>query len=220
MAEATPVPAPFRPPAPEPVVIAGPAGALEAVIEVPAGFDGRHAAVVCHPHPLHGGTMQNKVVHMTARALHQRGRATLRFNFRGVGASAGSFDDGRGETEDALAVYDDARARWPQAQLTLAGFSFGSFVAFRAALARPVERLITIAPPVRRFEFARYPVPQAPWLVIQGDRDELVDSQTVLDWTQSLRPAPAVVIIAGAEHFFHGRLNDLRDAIHAHLGPA
>ena len=209
---------PFRPPAPERVAIAGPAGALEAVVEVPAGFDGRHVALVCHPHPLYGGTLQNKVVHMTARALQERHVATVRFNFRGVGASAGSFDDGRGETADALAVSDYALARWSGASLTLAGFSFGAFVAFRVATLRPVERLITIAPPVGRFDFTRDPVPQAPWLVIQGDRDELVDHHQVLAWTRTVLPAPTVVIIAGAEHFFHGRLNDLKDAVQSQLG--
>ncbi len=209
---------PFRPPAPERVAIAGPVGPLETVVEVPAAFDGRHVALVCHPHPLHGGTLQNKVVHMAARALQERQFATVRFNFRGVGASAGSFDDGRGETEDALAVADYALGRWSGARLTLAGFSFGAFVAFRVAALRPVERLITIAPPVGRFDFTRDPPPLAPWLVIQGDRDELVDHHQVLGWTRHLVPAPTVVIISGAEHFFHGRLNELKDAVQSQLG--
>lgn len=199
-------------------MIAGPAGALEAVVETPAGHDGARVAVVCHPHPLYGGTMENKVVTTTARALQEAGIATVRFNFRGVGASAGAFDDGAGETDDALAVADWARARWPAARLTVAGFSFGSFVAFRVAGERAVERLITIAPPVRRFDFARYAVPAVPWLVIQGDRDELVDVTAVLAWARAARPAPAVVVIEGAEHFFHGRLNDLRAAVLGGLG--
>ncbi|HUO96031.1 MAG TPA: alpha/beta fold hydrolase [Steroidobacteraceae bacterium] len=210
-------PRPFRPPAPEKAVIAGPVGPLEAVYEVPEGYSGRDAAVVCHPHPLYGGTMQNKVVHSTARALQERGFATVRFNFRGVGASAGTFDDGRGETDDALAVYDALAARFPGARLTLAGFSFGAFVAYRVAELREVARLYTIAPPVGRFDFARYPAPRAPWIVIQGDRDELVDHAQVLAWTGSVSPPPTVVIIAGAEHFFHGRLNELKAAVQAAL---
>jgi hypothetical protein len=199
------------------VTIAGPAGALEALVEVPAGYDGRRCAVVCHPHPLYGGTLHNKVVHTTARALQERGYATVRFNFRGVGASAGSFDDGRGEALDAAAVCDYAATRWPGAALTLAGFSFGSFVAFQVAGRRPTERLLMIAPPVRRFDFAEHPAPRLPWVVIQGDRDELVDHHAVLEWTASADPAPTVVIIAGAEHFFHGRLAELRSAVQSHL---
>ena len=209
--------APFRPPVPERVTIAGPAGAIEALVETPAGFVATDCAVVCHPHPLYGGTMNNKVVHTTARALQERGYATVRFNFRGVGASAGSFDDGHGETADALAVVDWAQARWPGAALTLAGFSFGAYVACRAATLRPVRRLFMIAPPVRRFDFATLPAPAAPWIVIQGDRDELVDYQEVLAFTNRVRPPPVIVLVTGAEHFFHGRLNDLRAAVQAQL---
>ena len=214
-----PVPArAFRPPTPEKVVIAGPAGPLEALCEVPEAYDGRDCAVVCHPHPLYGGTMQNKVVHSTARALQERGLATVRFNFRGVGASAGTFDEGRGETDDALAVCDYALGRWPGARLTLAGFSFGAFVAYQAAGLRKAVRLYTIAPPVGRFDFARHPAPRVPWIVVQGDRDELVDAARVLDWVRSATPPPTVVMIEGAEHFFHGRLSELKDAVQAHLG--
>ena len=207
----------FRPPSPQALTVDGPAGAIAALLEVPEAYDGRRMAVVCHPHPLFGGTMQNKVVHTTARALNEQGYATLRFNFRGVGASAGTFDEGRGETLDALAVCDEATRRWPGAALSLAGFSFGSFVAYRAAAARPTERLLLIAPPVQRFDFAVYPSPRMPWIVIQGDRDELVDHAQVLEWTRSVVPAPVVVLFEGAEHFFHGRLNDLRDAVRAHF---
>jgi uncharacterized protein len=214
---ATAEPRPFRPPTPEKVAIAGPAGPLEALCEVPDGFTGRDCAVVCHPHPLYGGTLQNKVVHSTARALQERGFATVRFNFRGVGASAGVFDDGRGETEDALAVCDYALARWPGARLTLAGFSFGAFVAYQAAGRRPAILLYTIAPPVGRFNFAEHPAPRVRWVVIQGDRDELVDHARVLAWARSATPPPIVVSVAGAEHCFHGRLGELKEAVQAHL---
>ena len=138
-----------RRPAAEALTISGPAGALETLLEVPAaGAPVGGFAVVCHPHPLHGGTMQNKVVHTLARALQEAGIATLRFNFRGVGASAGSYDEGRGEIEDALAVIAYGRARWPGAALTLAGFSFGAQVALLAAPSSAPARLITVAPPV------------------------------------------------------------------------
>ena len=205
----------FHPPVPEPATISGPVGPVEALVETPASYTGEDCAVICHPHPLYGGAMNNKVVHTTARALQERGYATVRFNFRGVGASLGSFDDGRGETADALAVVDWAHARWPGAALTLAGFSFGAYVAFRGATLRPVRRLVTIAPPVRRFDFAALPVPAAPWIVIQGDRDELVDYREVLALAGTVQPPPTIVLIAGAEHFFHGRLNDLRAAVQA-----
>jgi alpha/beta superfamily hydrolase len=210
---------PLSRPVPERLVLDGPAGALEARVEVPAGHDGRRAAVVCHPHPLYGGTMDNKVVTTTARALQEAGIATVRFNFRGVGASAGAFDEGEGETRDALAVLDYAAARWPAARLEVAGFSFGAFVAYRVALLRDVARVLTIAPPVGRFDFTREGVPSAPWTVIQGDRDELVDVAAVLRWTDTARPPPSVRILEGAEHFFHGRLNDLRLAVLASLEP-
>ena len=204
---------PFKPPIPERLTIIGPVGDLEAVLEVPAVFDGKLVALVCHPHPLHGGTMQKKVVHMTARALQERGIATLRFNFRGVGASEGVFDDGQGETDDALAAADWLVHRFPQAALLLAGFSFGSYVAYRVASARPVERLYTIAPPIRRFDFDRYPVPPVPWLIIQGDQDELVEHAAIVAWAAALAPSPTMVTIAGAEHFFHGRLHELKSAV-------
>jgi alpha/beta superfamily hydrolase len=207
----------FRPPPPEPAKLSGPAGPLEAVIEVPQDYPGLRCAIVCHPHPLHGGTLTNKVVHMTARALQERGYATVRFNFRGVGASAGRYDDGRGETGDALAVLDEALRRWPGARATVAGFSFGAYVAYRVANERPIQQLITIAPPVARFDFHAAPVPAVPWLVIQGDADEVVDPGTVRDWARDLAPAPTVVMIAGASHFFHGQLVALREAVQAHL---
>jgi hypothetical protein len=210
----------FRPPSPTPAVIPGPVGALEALLEVPDGYDGLHAAVVCHPHPLFGGTMRNKVVHMAARALQERGFATLRFNFRGVGGSAGEFDEGRGETQDGAAAHDFAAALWPQAKLTLVGFSFGAFIAYNVAGLRAVERLIAIAPPVQRFDFHAHPVPSVPWTVIQGDRDELVDHQEVLRWAHDLNPAPTVRLVADAEHFFHGRMQELKDAVQSALVPA
>jgi alpha/beta superfamily hydrolase len=209
----------FRPPVPERLLLAGPTGELEAVLEVSAEFAGDRVALVCHPHPLFGGTMDNKVVVIAARALQEKGYATLRFNFRGVGKSAGSWDLGRGEADDALAAARALQERWPEAQLLVAGFSFGAYVATQLATLLPLRQLITIAPPVQRFDFTTLAVPQCPWLVIQGDRDELVDHEAVLAWTKALEPAPLVVVLPGAEHFFHGRLNDLRAAVQEHLLP-
>ncbi len=217
----TDAPAATRPPVRAPaerLSLAGPGGALEAIAETPADFDGVRVAIVCHPHPLYGGTMDNKVVTVTARALQEAGYATVRFNFRGVGASGGTFDEGRGETDDAAAVAAWATQRWPAARLTVAGFSFGSFVAYQLAARRPVERLITIAPPVKRFDFEATPVPAVPWVVIQGDRDELVELDAVRVWTTGLARPPELIVIEGAEHFFHGKLAELRGAVLGSLG--
>lgn len=203
----------FVPPRPEALTLDGPVGPLEAILEVPAGFSGARVAVVCHPHPLFGGTMNNKVVHTAARALQEAGYATLRFNFRGVGASPGVFDDGRGETDDALAAYDYLRARWPAASVSAAGFSFGSFVACGAAARRAVRALILISPPVARFDFGA--VEAKPTVVIQGDVDDVVLADDVARWVAALSPVPPLVTVSGAGHFFHGHLAELREAVGA-----
>jgi alpha/beta superfamily hydrolase len=194
------------------VSIAGPAGPIEAVAEEP-GVRAPLYAVVCHPHPLFGGTMDNKVVTTLARALQEVGIATVRFNFRGVGASAGTFDDGRGETADAAAVADYAALRWPGRELVLAGFSFGAFVALRLSQERATARLITVAPPVDRFDFSAQAPPGCPWLIVQGDADEVVDPQRVIAWVRSLDPQPRLTVLPGVSHFFHGHLPELREAV-------
>lgn len=213
----------FQPPRPERVEISGPAGVLEALLEQPD--TGTVAAptsfgVICHPHPLFGGTMTNKVVHMLARSCHEHGVPTLRFNFRGVGGSAGVHDEGRGEVDDALAVVARGRELWPGAALWLAGFSFGAWVALRAAAPAAAARLITVAPPVGRWDFSGIPTPSCPWLIVQGDHDELVDAAKVEAWAREQQPPPQLALLPGAEHFFHGRLNDLRDAVSGFLTDA
>ncbi len=211
----------FQPPRPERLEIPGPVGLLEALREVPAAAQAPRAfGVICHPHPLFGGTMTNKVVHMLARSCHELGVPTLRFNFRGVGASAGQYDDGRGETDDALAVIEQGRALWPGAALWLAGFSFGAWVALRAAPRAAAARLVTVAPPVGRWDFAGLGTPGCPWLIVQGDQDELVDAAAVQQWAALQQPAPKLALLTGAEHFFHGRLNELRDVVNGFLKDA
>ena len=195
------------------LAIPGPAGALEALLEVPEGATDAAYAVVLHPHPLHGGTMQNKVVHTLARAFQQLGLSTLRFNYRGVGASAGSYDHGRGETDDALAVIEWGRERWPGAALSLAGFSFGALVALRAAQRVHPARLICVAPPVERPEASAVAPPSCPWLIIQGDADEIVDHRQVAAFAARSSPAPTLRILAGVDHFYHGRLRELQAAV-------
>lgn len=196
----------------ERIAIQGPSGPLEAVVEDP-GMTGHRCGLLCHPHPLHGGTMDNKVVTTIGRALREAGIPTLRFNFRGVGRSAGKFDEGRGETEDAEAAASWCAARWPGRLLVIGGFSFGAYVALRLAQRRPASRLITIAPPVTSFDFSGLEPPACPWLIVQGDADEVVDPHSVSAWAERLRPRPEMHVMAAAGHFFHGRLLDLRDAI-------
>jgi alpha/beta superfamily hydrolase len=208
------VPPAFRPPVPQLTVIDGPAGALEARIEEPVpGATAAAVGVVCHPHPLYGGTMQNKVVHTLARAMQELGVPTLRFNFRGVGHSAGTYDGGVGELDDALAACAWARRRWHCDSLWLAGFSFGSAVALQAAAALRPDALVTVAPPVGRIIVTPVARPACPWLIVHGDRVELVDAALVRKWAGDFAPPPRLVVLADAEHFFHGRLGELRAAV-------
>ena len=206
----------------EQLSIPGPAGALEAVLEHPGQPVARpvveRIAVVCHPHPLHQGTMHNKVVHTLARAALGLGAPALRFNFRGVGKSAGRFDEGNGETDDALAAIGWLQARHPQAELWLMGFSFGAMVALRAAAARAPAKLVTVAPAVGRFRADQPPPPAVPWLLLQGESDELVDVDAVQDWAERQDPRPELVVFPGVSHFFHGHLHELRDAVAGFLG--
>jgi alpha/beta superfamily hydrolase len=196
----------------ERVSIDGPAGSIEAMAQ-DSGMDGGRYAIVCHPHPLFGGTMENKVVTTVGRALLETGIAVIRFNFRGVGRSSGVFDDGNGETADADVVAAWGAARWPGRQLVVAGFSFGAYVALRLVERRPATALVTIAPPVGRFDFSRLSAPGCPWLVVQGAADEVVDPQSVIDWVDGLKPRPQLLVMPGVGHFFHGRLHELRDAV-------
>lgn len=194
--------------------IPGPAGTLEALLDQPADIESPEmVAVVCHPHPLHGGAMTNKVVYSLARAFNEAGAVAVRFNYRGVGASTGTYDDGNGETADALAVLEWAAQRWPGAKLGLGGFSFGGAVAIRAAAAREVARLVTAAPAIRRVTVDENSLPQCPWLIVQGDQDELVDPNDIQQWSRELRESPRLVLLNGVEHFFHGRLNELRQVV-------
>jgi alpha/beta superfamily hydrolase len=188
--------------------LAGPAGTLECALDTPAEGGSRGLAVVCHPHPLHGGTMDNKVVQTLARAFVQLGYTSLRFNFRGIGASAGGWDQGRGETDDALAVVQAQRVAGQP--LVLAGFSFGAHVAASAAarLAAPAERLVLVGTAVVNFSTPAVP---ADTLVVHGEADDVVPLAAVFDWArpQSL----PVTVLPGAGHFFHGQLPVLKQIV-------
>jgi alpha/beta superfamily hydrolase len=203
------------PSASAPLTLAGPAGALEAAVDLPEDDVAPLplVAIVCHPLPTEGGTMHNKVVTMTARALRELGATTVRFNFRGTGQSAGAFDEGRGETDDLRAVADWVRAGRPDAALWLAGFSFGAYVALRAAAELAPDVLITIAPPVGRWDFADLVLPTMPWLVIQGETDEIVDPDAVYHWLEKSKAQAELVRMPDTSHFFHRKLIDLRGAL-------
>jgi Predicted hydrolase of the alpha/beta superfamily len=199
------------------LMLPGPAGALEVAVDLPeAGVEPVPVvAIVCHPLPTEGGTMHNKVVTMTARSLRELGVTTVRFNFRGTGASEGTFDNGAGELDDLRAVAAWVRVQRPDDALWLAGFSFGAYVSLRAAEKLQPGMLISIAPPAsgRGWDFDSIAMPTMPWLVIQGDADEIVDPQAVYDWLERNNAQAELVRMPDTGHFFHRKLMDLRGAI-------
>lgn len=196
------------------VTLKGPAGDLEGVLHEVEPRPHELAAVVCHPHPMFGGTLHNKVTHRVASVLHELGAEALRFNFRGVGRSEGAHDRGSGELEDARAALGWMRARYPGARLWLAGFSFGSWVAARLAASDPsVERLILVAPPVRRsrFDVLRHcPVPK---LVVQGTADTTCPPADLAQAYPSWAEPKQLIEVPGATHFFDRQLGALAAAI-------
>jgi hypothetical protein len=184
------------------LLVAGAAGNLEVVINEPDSPRG--LALIAHPHPLYGGTFDNKVVQALAKVLFGQGYVAVRMNFRGVGASDGVFDEGRGETDDWLVVAQAMRSRFGELPVLLAGFSFGAFVQTRVAARIPVQRLILVGPAVNRFALERV---GENTLVVHGEQDDVVPLKDVLDWA---RPqALPVVVLPGAGHFFHGKLIEL-----------
>lgn len=201
---------PLHPSSLDRVLIEGAAGAIEADINDP-GPSRRGIALIAHPNPVQGGTKDNKVVTTLAKIFFALDYAVLRPNFRGVGASAGTHDQGRGETEDLLAVAEHARRRFGQLPVTLAGFSFGGFVQTRVAGRINTERLVLVGPAVNRYRAEQVP---AGTLVIHGEHDEVVPLADVLAWA---RPQNLpVVVVPGGDHFFHGRLNLLSQIVLAY----
>lgn len=197
--------------------VAGRAGAIETKVESPP--EPRGIALICHPHPLFGGTNQNKVVHTLASTFIRLGYAALRPNFRGVGGSEGLHDDGRGETEDMLLVLDEARRIFGELPVVLAGFSFGAYVQTRVAASladagQPAQRLVLVGTAAGHVEGARHYSTRAvpkDTLVIHGSADTTVSLANVLVWAEPLELP--VVVIPGADHFFHRRLHLIRDVI-------
>ncbi len=203
------------------LALEGPEGTLEAVLE---GETDNPAmiAIVCHPHPQFGGTMDNKVVTTLIRAARDAGAAALRFNFRGVGESQGAYSDGIGEVEDLIAVHRWLSKKYPNTPLWLAGFSFGSFVAARgaevlAANGEAPAALFLVAPPVHHYGFETIENVGCPVTVVQGEDDEVVPADKVFRWAESSALAPDLIRFPDSGHFFHGQLVNLREVATSRL---
>lgn len=193
----------------------GLAGEIEAISDNPETGEETIPAVViiCHPRNEDGGTLHSKVVQMIERSLREMGLRTIRFNFRGVGASDGEFDKGYGETDDLLSVAAWVRKTCPDDEVWLAGYGFGCFISARAAQKLPIQYLISVAPPVEQYDFSALPRPPCPWLVIQGDEDEETNPDSVYQWAESMEDPPQLIKMQEAGHSFHRRLMDLRGVI-------
>jgi alpha/beta superfamily hydrolase len=198
---------------------AGEVGPLEAALTVPDDVDNRYIAILGHPHSLQGGTMTNKVVTTLARTFKELHIPSIRFNFRGVGQSAGAYDDGLGESADMLLLAHQCLKEMPGVKLVFAGFSFGSYVTYRAAAQSEHALLISIAPPVHHYNYTEFSPSPRPWIIAQGDDDEVVPLPLVLDFVAQSSPPIPLLRFAETGHFFHGKLIELKSelikAIHA-----
>lgn len=192
------------------VFISGPAGQQELLLSF--SDESRNVTcIICHPHPVHGGTMHNKVVYILASALEAVKVKTVRFNFRGVQKSEGEFDHGVGELDDLLNVVKWVKTAYPDDDVWLAGFSFGACIALKASGLCAAKHLVVVAPPVGQPYFKDLPAITCPWILIQGGQDEVIDSAKVMDWAKAQVPIPPEVIyIPDAGHFFHGRLIEMK----------
>lgn len=191
-------------------------GLLDARLMVPDVKSSMHVALLGHPHSLKGGSMQNKVVTTLVRALKAHGIPSLRFNFRGVGASQGTYDAGIGESDDMLQLASQVGRVMPNSTFLFAGFSFGAFVAYRAAAQTAHKLLITVAPPVNHFDFTTFSPEPDPWVLFQGDEDEVIPSDIVLDFAVTRDITVTRFVETG--HFFHGKLTDLKAHVLDALG--
>jgi len=199
-------------------IINGPAGKLEVAVSEPLGEERNAFGVICHPHPLYGGTMHNKIVTTLAKTFQNMGVVTVRFNFRGVMESEGRFDKGEGELQDLLAVINWLQKERAKKELWLGGFSFGAYIAAKAATEIKTEKLVTIAPPVQHFPMQDLPPITCPWVLVQGELDDVVPPKEVLEWAESRVPKPVIIKFPEAGHYFHGQLAELRTQIEGALG--
>jgi alpha/beta superfamily hydrolase len=202
--------------------ISGPVGQIHAYghagLESGRLFDQKKVAVICHPHPQQGGTMDNKVVTSLMRTYRDLGIHVVRFNFRGVGKSEGEFAQGKGEYEDLIAVVNWVIEEFKEFDLLLAGFSFGSSIAARASyVVSRLQHLTLVAPPIERYEYDRDGIFTVPLCVIQGDQDERVDAQGVVNWVGQLKSPHHLIRYPEATHFFHGYLSHIKSDLSQHL---
>ena len=193
-------------------LIEGPAGLIEVQISSPSCTP-KAVWVICHPHPQHGGTLDNKVVQTLKRTAHQMGAAAVLFNFRGIGKSVGEYGEGKGECDDLRAVVKMTRAWFLETPLWLAGFSFGAAISILLAKELEASTLISVAPPVPRFDLPVMDTPLCPWWVMMGDKDEIVEPKAVYEWADLQVPKPVVKKFPEASHFFHGHLTALKDSL-------
>lgn len=192
----------------------GPDGDIECLLSTPTNNKPvKNIAIVCHPHPLFGGSMNNKVVFTIAKTLNKYSIPVLRFNFRGVERSQGEYNNGIGEKEDLRAVTTLMKSLYPNHALWLCGFSFGSYIAASMQQTLEAKHLITVAPAVSSFDFNAFPEPNCSWLLIQGLADEVIDANEVLAWANNLRKPPVIHTLENTSHFFHRRLVDLAKII-------
>lgn len=189
----------------------GKIGPLETILTLPQNPSSDYVAILGHPHSLQGGTMQNKVVTTLARVFKDLGIASLRFNFRGVGQTPGQYDHGVGESEDMLCVVEQALMHFPGARVCFAGFSFGSYVAYRAAAQHPHVLLLTIAPPVHHYNYEEWSLSSSTWLIVEGEQDEVSPPQLVFEFAE--RAMLPVLSFPQAGHFFHGQLIALKERL-------
>ena len=195
------------------MLLQGPDGTIQVSLSIPDDVQWDKVALVGHPHPLHDGTMDNKVVTTTGRAILALNIPVIRVNLRGVGQSTGQFANGLGEAQDMLWILQQWRHQFPQSKIYLSGFSFGSYVAFQVAQQIDVECLILIAPPVARFNFDLAKMKRFPDVVFQGDMDEVVAADVVEKFTKKFVPTIPMEWFAETGHFFHGKLVQLKDAV-------
>jgi hypothetical protein len=194
--------------------ITGKAGDIETLITRPENItETTPIVVISHPHPLYGGSMTNKVVHILARSFSELEAITVRFNFRGVGKSEGDYSDGVGEAEDLQALVSELKKWRPQAPIWLAGFSFGAYVTIRAQAVIKAEKLLLVAPPVSMYPFAELAEITVPWIVIQGGQDEVIDAAAVKTWVSQRPNPPQLIWLEEDGHFFHGKLNEVKASL-------
>lgn len=199
-------------------LINGPEGAIEVRTHSHEASSVKGLVVISHPHPLFGGTMNNKVVTTVEKAFFMLGFDTIAYNFRGVGKSHGEYDEGVGEVDDLLAVYQWQKSNKDYAKTIFAGFSFGSYVSLKASQQLALDSLCLVAPPVGLYDFSGFNNITTDWLVIQGGADEVVDAQEVKEWIAKQQSGPDIYWRNQGSHFFHGELIWLRDVIGAHYG--